>query len=90
MATIDSLANETLIDIMEMLKEPFPTWDKRDPTPGRHITEILSHPSLTLLNKLDLPSLPTAAPIEQASAVAAMAKACEERGIQWSMGGRKM
>ncbi|KAL8277861.1 hypothetical protein RQP46_009680 [Phenoliferia psychrophenolica] len=52
-----------------------------------HITPLLSHPTLALLTKLDLPSLPSSTPAEQASDVAAMAKACEERGIQWTVGG---
>ncbi|KAL8277858.1 hypothetical protein RQP46_009677 [Phenoliferia psychrophenolica] len=55
-----------------------------------HITPFLSHPTLALLAKLDLPFLPSSTPAEQASDVAAMAKACEERGIQWSMGGVAM
>ncbi|KAL8290274.1 hypothetical protein RQP46_003213 [Phenoliferia psychrophenolica] len=51
-----------------------------------HIIPILGHPTLALLTKLDFPSLLASAPIERASAVAAMAKACEDRGVQWSMG----
>ncbi|KAL8290277.1 hypothetical protein RQP46_003216 [Phenoliferia psychrophenolica] len=132
MATIDSLAAETLCKIMEMLKERSPRWDgipspKGHPIPGRqleasdtanlrtildafpspatlthlsigtddfssleHIITLLGHPTLTLLARLDLPSLPAIAPIEQASAVAAMGKACEDRGIRWSMGGTDM
>ncbi|KAL8277921.1 hypothetical protein RQP46_009740 [Phenoliferia psychrophenolica] len=52
-----------------------------------HITPLLRHPTLSLLTKLDFPFLPASAPIEQASAVAAMAKACEDRNICLSMGG---
>ncbi|KAL8277859.1 hypothetical protein RQP46_009678 [Phenoliferia psychrophenolica] len=52
-----------------------------------HVTPLLSHPTLGLLTKLDLPSLPSPTPAEEASVVAALAKACEEHGIQWSMGG---
>ncbi|KAL8290273.1 hypothetical protein RQP46_003212 [Phenoliferia psychrophenolica] len=55
-----------------------------------HIIPVLGHPTLALLTKLDLPKLPVIAPIEQASTLAAMAKACEDHGIRWSMGGIKV
>ncbi|KAL8277890.1 hypothetical protein RQP46_009709 [Phenoliferia psychrophenolica] len=53
----------------------------------KHITEHLVHPTLTLLTNLDLPSLSSSTTAEEASDVAAIAKACEDRGIQWSIGG---
>ncbi|KAL8277883.1 hypothetical protein RQP46_009702 [Phenoliferia psychrophenolica] len=52
-----------------------------------HITPLLGHPTLTLLSKLDLPSPLSLAPAEEVLNIAAMAKACEDRGIQLSMGG---
>ncbi|KAL8277925.1 hypothetical protein RQP46_009744 [Phenoliferia psychrophenolica] len=48
-----------------------------------HIVELLGHPTLALLTKIDFPSLPRPTPLRWASAVATMTKACEERGIQW-------
>ncbi|KAL8290259.1 hypothetical protein RQP46_003198 [Phenoliferia psychrophenolica] len=56
----------------------------------QHIIEILSHPTLALLTELDFPSLPASGPIDQASAVDAMGKACEDRGIRWSMGSKEV
>ncbi|KAL8277887.1 hypothetical protein RQP46_009706 [Phenoliferia psychrophenolica] len=55
-----------------------------------HIITLLGHPTLSLITNLDLPVLPvlpSLAPAEEASVVVAMAQACQDRGIQWSMGG---
>ncbi|KAL8277882.1 hypothetical protein RQP46_009701 [Phenoliferia psychrophenolica] len=53
-----------------------------------HILLLLEHPILALLTKLDFPSFPDFTPsLQVLAAVALMAKACEDRGIQWSMGG---
>ncbi|KAL8277900.1 hypothetical protein RQP46_009719 [Phenoliferia psychrophenolica] len=52
-----------------------------------HIVAILGHPTLKLLTSLDLPFLTSSTTAEEASKVAAMAKACEDYELQWSMGG---
>ncbi|KAL8277881.1 hypothetical protein RQP46_009700 [Phenoliferia psychrophenolica] len=84
---------------MEMFKEQtMISWENHKDSPqGRigtddfsslyHILPLLGHPILAHLTKLDFPSLPLSTPAEHSSGVAAMAKACEDRGIQCSMGG---
>ncbi|KAL8290275.1 hypothetical protein RQP46_003214 [Phenoliferia psychrophenolica] len=55
-----------------------------------HISTLLDHPTLSLLTKVDLPYLPSSTPAKDARYVAAMAKACEDRGIRLSMRGREV
>ncbi|KAL8286828.1 hypothetical protein RQP46_004356 [Phenoliferia psychrophenolica] len=55
-----------------------------------YIIRLLPHPTLNLLAKLDFPCLPRWTPVSETTIVVLMAEACQQRGIEWSMGGLKM